>query len=594
MTLAALLTLLVVVAALICIMLQVASPDLVLLGAVVLLLLAGVLSPAEALSGFSNGGMLTVAALFVVAAGLRETGAVTILTSGLLGRPRNERGAIARLAAPVVAASAFLNNTMVVATLLPGVTDWARGIGRAPSRFLLPLSFASILGGLCTLLGTSTNLVVAGLVDDMISDHPDLSPIGMFDIAPVGLPIAGVGLLFLVVAAPWLLPERRSAVSRDDDPRHYTMEVLVPQGSRLAGKTIEAAGLRNQPGAFLMEVIRDDTVLPVVDAQQLLNEGDRLIFVGDVGAVVDLQRMPGLAAAPDQVFKLEGERGRRQIVEAVVSQRNPLVGWSIRDGGFRRRYHAVVIAVARAGERLPGRIGDIVLRTGDVLLLEAHPQFVKEQRTRTDFYLVSQVPGAAPPRTERALLSVAILGALVVTATLGLLPIVTAAFAGAGLMLLTRCCTIGEARRSLDLQVLFAIAAALGLGRAMIDSGLAQNLADTAVWIGGGHPYLALVTVYVLTVVLTEAVTNNAAAVLTLPVAVAMAEQVGAAPMGFVFAVMVAASASFLTPIGYQTNLMVMGPGGYRPLDYPRLGLPLSLLVAVTAMAIIPWVWPLS
>lgn len=592
MTLAALITLIVVIVCLVCILLQVASPDLVLLGGVVALMLTGVLGPTEALSGFANSGMLTVAALFVVAAGLRETGAVTIVTSTLLGRPKTERGAIARLAAPVVAASAFLNNTMVVATLLPGVTDWARRMGRAPSRFLLPLSFASILGGVCTLLGTSTNLVVAGLVEDLLPTHPALSPIGMFDIAPLGLAVAAIGFAFLVVCSPWLLPDRRSPVSRDDDPRHYTMEVLVPTGSRLAGKTIEEAGLRHQPGAFLMEVIREGVVLPVVDARQTLDEGDRLIFVGDVSAVVDLQRTPGLAAAPDQVFKLEGERGKRQIVEAVVSQRNPLVGWSIRDGGFRRRYHAVVIAVARSGERLPGRIGDIVLRTGDVLLLEAHPQFLKEQRTRSDFYLVSQVSGAAPPRTERAVLSLGILAMLVIAATTGLLSIVLAAFTAAGLMLITRCCTVQEARRSLDLQVLFAIAAALGLGRAMLDSGLSQQLADLAVLLGGGHPLLALITVYLLTLVLTELVTNNAAAVLAVPIAVAMAEQVGSSPMGFVFAVMVAASASFLTPIGYQTNLMVMGPGGYRPLDYPRLGLPLSVLVAATTILLIPVLWP--
>jgi di/tricarboxylate transporter len=283
---------------------------------------------------------------------------------------------------------------------------------------------------------------VAGIVHEFAQDHEGLRPIGMFDITPLGVPIALVGAGLLLLLGPILLPRRGAAVSPSDDPRHYTMEVLVPPASRLAGRTIEEAGLRHQPGAFLMEVVRGDLVLPAVDAQERLAEGDRLVFVGDVAAVVDLQRTPGLAAAHDQVFKLEGDRRERRIVEAVVSQRNPLVGWSIREGGFRRRYHAVVIAVARAGERLPGRIGDIVLRAGDVLLLEAHPDFLVEQRSRTDFYLVSQVDGAAPNRSDRALLSIAILGALVVVAALGLTSIVTAALAAAGLMLLTRCCTL--------------------------------------------------------------------------------------------------------------------------------------------------------
>jgi di/tricarboxylate transporter len=591
MSLAALLTLVVIVGALALLFAQVASADLILLGAVVVLMLTGVLQPVEALAGFGNPGMITVGALFVVAAGLRETGAVALMTTGLLGRPTTERGALARMTFPVVLASAFLNNTMVVATLLPGVTDWSRRINVPASRLLLPLSFASILGGLCTLVGTSTNLVVAGIVEDMAPRHPGLVPLGMFDIAPVGIPIAVVGALVLVFGAPILLPARRAAVSATDDPRHYTMEVLVPPGSRLSGKTIEEAGLRNQPGVFLMEVVRGEEVLAAVEASQRLSDGDRLVFVGDVSALVDLQRTPGLAAAHDQVFKLEGDRKERQIVEAVVSQRNPLVGWSIRDGNFRRRYRAVVIAVARAGERVQGRIGDIILHAGDVLLLEAHPEFMTEQRSRTDFYLVSQVQGAAPNRSDRAVLSMAILAALVAVAATGWISIVTAALGAAGLMLITRCCTLEEARRALDLQVLVSIAAAFGLGLAVHQTGLSQIFADAAVRAGASHPMLALITIYLVTAMMTELVTNNAAAVLAVPLAVSLSAQVGASPMPFIIAVMVAASASFLTPIGYQTNLMVMGPGGYRPLDFPRMGFPMAVVVAVTALVVIPLVW---
>jgi di/tricarboxylate transporter len=593
MTLAALFTLAVILGALALMLLTELSPDLVLLGAVVGLAAVGILEPADAFAGFANPGMLTVAALFVVAAGLRETGVVTKLTSGLLGRPSTTRGALWRLVPPVIAASSVLNNTAVVATMLPAVHDWARRIGVAPSRLLLPLSYASILGGVCTLIGTSTNLVVAGLVEELRPTYPGLVTLGMFDITPLGVVVAGAGALVLVVLGPVLLPDRRPPVSQADDPRHYTMELLVPPGSRLAGLALEDAGLRHLPGAYLMEVVRGEEVLVAVDGHLRLHENDRLVFVGDVDAMVDLQRFPGLAAAPNQVFKLTGDRSSRLIVEAVVSSGNPLVGRTIRDGRFRSQYQAAVIAVARAGERLGGRIGDIVLHAGDVLLLEAHRSFISEHRSRSDFVLVSSVDGASPPRFERAWVAGVVLAAMVALVTLNLLSTVVAAFLAAGAMVVTRCCSVEEARRSLDLTVLVAIASAFGLGRAMQVSELDVWLAQWVSAAGGGQPFAALVAVYLITALLTELITNNAAAVLVLPMALSLAHQLGAAPMPYVYAVMVAASASFLTPIGYQTNLMVYNAGGYRASDYPRVGLPLSLTVAAVTLALIPRLWPL-
>jgi di/tricarboxylate transporter len=593
MTAAALFTLMVILVVLILMMASEISPDLVLLGGVVVLTAVGVMTPEDAFAGFANTGMLTVAALFVVAAGLRETGAVTALTAGLLGRPSTPRGALLRLVPPVVVASSFLNNTAVVATLMPAVHDWARRINVPPGRLLMPLSFASILGGVCTLIGTSTNLVVAGLVEDRLHDTPGLHAIGMFEITPLGLVIAVAGSFVMIVLAPSVLPDRRPPVSPSDDPRHFTMELLVPPGSRLHEQRVEDVGMRHLPGTYLMEVVRGDRVLPAVDTQLRLQEHDRLVFLGDVDAMVDLQRFPGLVVAPDQVFKLVGDRTARRIVEAVVSSRNPLVGTTIRDGQFRTRYHAVVIAVARDGERLRGRLGDIVLRAGDVLLLEAHRDFVGEQRNRSDFVLVSSVDGAAPPRFERAGMAAAVLIAMVVTVTMGWMSTVVASFLAAGAMVVTRCCTVREARRALDLTVLLAIASAFGLGRAMQVTGLDRSLADAVIAAGAHEPLAGLIVVYLLTSMLTELITNNAAAVLMLPIALSLAAQLGAAPMGYVIAVMVAASASFLTPIGYQTNLMVFNAGGYRTLDYPRLGLPISLTVAVVTLTLIPVWWPL-
>jgi di/tricarboxylate transporter len=568
-----------------------APPDLALLGAVILLVAGGVLSPEAALAGFANTGMLTVAALFVVAAGLRETGAVSRLTAPLLGRPRHVRGALTRLTLPVVAASAFLNNTTIVAALLPAVRDWARRSGLPASQLLLPLSFASIIGGTLTLVGTSTNLVVAGLVQDQLGKVDGLRPLGMFDITPVGFAVALVGSLVLIGLGPALLPDRRPAVSPTDDPREYSMELVVEPGSRLAGRTIEDAGLRHLPGAYLMEIVRGEELLPAVDGGRRLAEGDRLVFVGEVDAMVDLQRTPGLRSAGDQVFKLAGDRLDRRIVEAVISERNPLVGQSIREGNFRNRFQAVVIAVARAGQRLRGRIGDIVLQNGDVLLLETHRDFVGEQASRNNFYLVSAVEGATPPRFEKTGAALTILGALVLSVTFGLAATVTASFVAAGLTVLTRCCTLEEARRSIDLPVLVAIASAFGLGRAMQETGLDDLLAGLAVDAGISTPLGAVVIVYLLTAAVTEVITNNAAAVLAFPVALALAEQVGAPPMALVFTVMMAASASFITPIGYQTNLMVMGPGGYRGADQARLGVPMQVCCAAASITSIYGLW---
>ena len=592
MTWAAVLTLIVVVVVLVAMIADWLPPDVLLLGGVVVLTVAGVIGPKEAFGGFANTGMLTVAALFVVAAGLRETGAVTLLASRMLGRPSTERGAIARLAMPVALSSSILNNTAVVATLMPAVTDWSRRIGVAPGRLLMPLSFAAILGGTCTLIGTSTNLVVAGLVVDLLPTTPGLHELSMFEITPLGVLVALGGCLALVFLAPVLLPDRRNLLSAGDDPRQYVMELVV-SGRLLVGQSVEDAGLRTVPGAYLSELVRDGVTFSSVPPTEVLRANDRLIFVGDVDAMVDLQRLPGLAAAPDQVTKLEGQRQQRTIVKAVVSPRNPLVGRSIRESGFRSRYHAVVIAVARAGERVAGRTGDVVLTGGDVLLLEAHQDFVTAYRRSHDFYMVNSLEGAAPPRIEHAPVALGILVVFMVAVTFDLVTTVNAAFVAAGAMVATRCCTVHEARRSLDLTILIAIASAFGIGNAIASTGLDAVIAKIAISVGATSPIGGLIVVYVVTTLLTNVLTNNAAAVLAVPVAVSLAEQLGVAPMGYVIAVMFAASASFMSPIGYQTNLMVFSAGGYRASDYFRLGLPLTLVGGAITVSVIPWLWPL-
>ena len=548
----------------------------------------GVLSPSDALGGFSNTGMLTVAVLFIVVAGLRETGGIDWIASKMLGRPKGERSALFRVMAPVWGMSVFLNNTPVVAMMIPAVQDWAKRLKLSPSKLMIPLSYSAILGGTCSLIGTSTNLVVAGLV----ISQTDLPALGMFDITWVGLPAALIGAGFLILVGPKLLPNRGGGDAVLDDPKEYALELIVPAGSPMAGKTVEQAGLRSLPGCFLVEVEREGEIISAVGPEQVLKADDRLLFVGIVESIRDLANTRGLALATNQVFKLDTPRFRRRLFEAVVAPGSPLASKTIRQSRFRNRYNGAVIAVARNGERLRGKLGDIQLRGGDLVLVESDPGFVDRVGASRDFLLVRPLEDSAPRRHSRAPIALAILVAMVALATFEVYPMIVAALLAAGAMVLTRCCTVSEARRSIDWSVLIVIAAALGIGRAMDQTGAARLLADGVLSVVGSNPWLVLLAVYAVTSLLTEVITNNAAVALIFPIAQATASTLGVDFMPFVIAIMMAGSASFATPLGYQTNLMVYGPGRYTFADFLRIGIPMNVLLGVATVIITPLVFP--
>ncbi len=564
------------------------SPELILLSGVGILLLSGVLTPTQALAGLANEGMITVALMYVIAAGLRETGAIDFLTRYLLGRPQSTRGAVIRLILPVAAISAFLNNTPVVAAFLPAVIDWAKRHRVSPSKLLIPLSYATILGGTLTLIGTSTNLAVNGLL--LSRGEPGF---GLFDLTPIGLVVLAVGSLYLIVFAP-KLPARVPVHEVFENAKEYTVEMVVEENGPLVGKSVEQAGLRHLPGLYLVEIVRDGEILAAVGPYERLQGGDRLVFAGVVDAVVELQRFRGLHPCADQAFQIKDREHReRVLVEAVVSPRCALVGKTIREGRFRMTYGGSVIAVAREGKRIQSKIGDIRLQPGDALLLDVRPPFLERHKNSSDFLLISPISDYVPVRYERAWLAWAILGTVVLSASFGFSSMLKAALVGAGLMLITGCCSLGSARKSLDGQVLLSIAASFGIGTALEVSGAAAQIAKGFLAIADGTPWLTLASVYAIGSILTEVITNNAVAVILFPIVTALAEALGVDAKPLLLALMFSASASFATPIGYQTNLMVYGPGGYRFTDFLWFGLPLNIVVGVATIAAILWLMPL-
>lgn len=581
------------------------SADIVMMGVLLVLLIAGVLTPDEAIGGFANEGLITVAMLYVVAAAMKETGAMARITSVLLGRPKDERSAQIKLTLPVAAMSAFINNTPIVAMFLPTLDGVARRCRIAPSKLYMPLSFASILGGVCTLIGTSTNVIVAGLLREnpitsdggpATVDNPALG-FSMFSLAKVGLPIALFGLAYILIFGRRLLPDRANPIDQAESQGHgYHAALKVSPGCPIIGKTVEAANLRSLPGLFLARIERSDDSVIAVSPREIIEAEDVLVFVGKLDSVVELQQIKGLVPSTADAHEHEDDtvngssyRPNLRIVEAVVSNNSSLVGLTIRQSGIRTRYGAVVVAVRRQGQQIPGKLGEIRLRPGDTLLLEAEPGFASRFGSSGDFYLVNERFTPASLRHERAWVALAILALLVTLITFGIMPPMTAAMLAAGLMIVTRCCTGPQARRGVDFSILAVIGASFGIGQAMQNTGLAHDIShfilETFQSMG---PWALLACVYLLTSVFTACMTNNAAAVLMFPIAVGLAQEAGINPMPFVVAITVAASCEFSTPIGYQTNLMVMGPGGYKWLDYTRFGGPLTLLCGVLCVILAP------
>ncbi|MBN2217854.1 MAG: SLC13 family permease [Pirellulales bacterium] len=581
-----------------------APVDLLFLAGAAFLAACGVISPAEAFAGFSNPGVLTVAVLFVVAAGLRETGVLDYVGHRVLGRADGIAGATRRLAAVVLPSSAFLNNTPIVAMFVPIVLDWCRRHRVSPSKLLIPLSFLAILGGTCTLIGTSTNLVVNGLM--LEENQPGME---LFEIGKIGLPYAAIGFAYLYLFGSRLLPDRKEFLEQlTETRREYLAEMKVRPGCRLVGQTVEEAGLRHLTGLFLIEINRGDAILSPVGPEDRIEAEDALIFTGVLSDIIEIERIPGLIPAADPSYEVapSKQRGRR-LCEVVISPSSSLIGKSVRAADFRAAFGAAVVAVHRGGARVKQKVGDIELRPGDTLLLQVGPHFLRAYRNDPSFYLISAVDDWRPLRRDRAWSALALFLFLVVVMTLDWLPVVVVATLAAVLMVALGCISPGDARRSIDYQVIVTIAAAFAIGAALEKSGAISVIAERLFaathgvaglaeqHLPGMHdwgPLASLAIIYLVVSLLTSLITNNAAAVLMFPLCLKTAELYHASPTPFFVVLMLAASASFMTPIGYQTNMLVYGAGGYRFGDFLKIGIPLNLLLWIVAVVLVPWFWP--
>jgi di/tricarboxylate transporter len=558
--------------------------ELTILSALFLLLIGKVVTVDEAFAGFSNEGMLTIAFLFIVAAGLNNSGLMSSLQGYLFGKKNDVSLSLklARIIFPVSAISAFINNTPVVALLIPALKSWTDRMDLSPSKFFIPLSYAAMLGGMCTLIGTSTNLIIYGLME-----QSGMQGMGMFEITKIGLPVAIGGLLFLILFGPKLLPDRKIVMHElRENTREFVVALKVTSKYKGIGKTIEQAGLRHLKGLFLFQIERNGEIIAPARPDERIQLGDRLFFTGLPKTILELQKTPGLEVIHDATLDLKQyDSSQIRPYEAVVSDSSPLIGQNVRESKFREKYDAVIIAIHRNGERIQKKIGDIVLRAGDTLLLLANKDFMRKWYHSRDFLLISESDKVPSKPLKNQIIAVGTLILMIVLFVLHIVPIIVAAGIAVLILLLTKTVTLAEARESVDFRVLIIIASAFGIAAGIKNSGVAQVLAHYIIQWGSVFGTVGIITaIFLITSGYANIITNNATAALVFPVVIAVTAQMQVDPRPFILTLAIAASSSFATPISYQTNIMVYGPGGYRFKDFLRIGLPMHLVVTVIAI----------
>ncbi|MBD3370722.1 SLC13 family permease [Candidatus Fermentibacteria bacterium] len=558
------------------------SASVIFVMAAAFLTAVGVLTPSDAMTGFSNDAIAVLMMLLLVSQTIRKTGILEWIFETKIKLSHRYRNFMGQMMPFVAGTSAFMNNTPIVALLVPFVGDWGRRHNVAASRLMIPVSFAAIFGGMTTLIGTSTNLIVNSLV--VGAELPGLDRLAVLDFTPVGVMLLVGGMLYMLLVGHRLLPSRKEPSSSfEESPRKYLVETLVEPGSSLVGRTIEEAKLRSLEGLYLAEIIRDDETVGPIGPDEVLEAGDVLLLVGATEAVAELvKNSRGLALA--ELFQ-PPDHEKLNVIEVVVSPRSSLTERQVREADFRGRYDAAILAVHRQGERLLGKIGDITLRSGDLLLLVAGADFEKRLNSTEDLYVISKIREIHNIEVAKSIFIVGSSLACILLSVLGLVPLFKSLLVLLVVFMVTRIATLSELRHNFDFNLLIVAAFALAVGRAVDKTGLGGLFSDWVVEVFEPLGVLGvLAAVYLVTNLLADFITTAAAAAIVFPFAGAAAVSMGADPKPFVLAVAYGAAANFITPIGYQTNLLIYGPGGYRFSDFTKVGLPLKLLCTVIAV----------
>ncbi len=561
--------------------------DLVFLGAIGILFVTGVLDAKEAFSGFSSGSVVVIGVLFVVVAGLTHTGVLQWIVKHLLGQPTGYSKAVVRLMLPVAALSSFLSNTTVVALFVNIVKIWSKKLGISPSKLLIPLSYASGMGGVCTLIGTPPNLIISGLY----ADHTGQSMNVLATTLP-GLFCLCVGVLS-IIALRRLLPDRKAPESAFEATTDYTVELLVPSDNPYIGKKIADAGLTDIHGGSLIEVIHFDEVISPVHGSEPIMGGDRLIFAGQIDEILELKKSHGFVNADHYIFTMDEVNKDRQLHTAYVTFGSSLINTSIGNSTFEKDNNMTLVAVARRGKRIDESPRDVVLQAGDTLLLECSPQLdinTEQLSSQLQFFDSGQVPNIG----KKTLISTTIMLLMIALSALNVIPLLQCAFLAAMAMLLFRCCNVDQAMKSINWDILMVFAGSVVLGTAIQKTGIAEQLAFGILDVCGSNPIIVMTAICLVGTFITEFISNTAAGAMFFPIMYEAAEKLGYEPYPFLIALMISVSSSFATPIGSPTHMLVYAPGGYRFSDFMRIGLLMNFIILAANIFIVNIIYPLT
>ncbi|MFC0470065.1 SLC13 family permease [Halalkalibacter kiskunsagensis] len=564
------------------------SPELTVFLALSILILSGILPLNEAFEGFANPAVHTIALLMVIAYAAQKSGVVPIVLTKLLGNNKRISIVLLKIMLPVSFLSAFMNNTPIVAMLTPIVQKWGIQHKISPSKLLIPLSYAAIIGGTVTLIGTSTNLLVHGLLQQ--AGHSGFS---MFQFTIIGIPLFLICLIYMMVFGHKQLPNNKNLIETyHATNKEFTIEVKVTPESTWIGKTIKKVNLRALHDVFLIQIIRDHNTITPVPHYEVIQANDTLIFSGNIESIMNLQQIKGLIlTTPTEDLTIANKHNDNNLIEVVISHSSPLVNQKIKDTNFRAQYNSVIVAVRKKSQQISSGIGNIVIKPGDSLLLLTGKDFMKSWSNSRHFYLVSDINTPDISRPKKAKIIIPTLIGVILLASLQLLPILHASLIGIIVLIVTKSITASEMKKSIDWGILILIASAIGIAKAVETAKIPMIITNLLDFEKSVNLILLCFLIYFFTLILTEMISNIAAAALMFPIVFSIATQFGYNPELFSMIIAIAASCSFITPIGYQTNLLVYGPGGYKFTDFFKVGLPLSILCMCITVFLSVYIW---